>query len=249
MRPTHVLSAFALIAFALVVQTPSRADDVIPPKVLVRQFPQGQFCALPLSVTFTAPAAPIVIKFTAVEFVPDASNLLTWTEQSIDNVTLAPSAVVAANLAGPPPFGSSENCYIGDPQPVAYFHFNRPALSINLLELFDTDPVARGWDLSNDAFFNPSRSGPRDVETDADLTGGCVGIGSGTGTPSAGSTASVSFTLSGLTAGESYDLGAWWYAGFVRFPHDTNYLTVTITTESGTPVIRKSWGAFKSSLR
>jgi hypothetical protein len=93
------------------------------------------------------------------------------------------------------------------------------------------------------------RSAPRDVETIADPSGGSLGLGDGSGPPTAGITASASVTVSSLDPGQSYDLGAWWDALFVRFPHDLTYLTISVTTETGTPIATKSWGALKSTYR
>jgi hypothetical protein len=227
----------------------SAQDDLIIPKVLVRRFPQGQFCALPVSISFIAPTTNVIVTFTATEFVDNGSGTLTWTEQSIDNVSVATSAQVVANTEGPPASSSSENCYIGDPSPTTYFHFNRAGLTLALLERFDTDPASRGWTLSPRSRFVSGRSGPRNVETDQDLTGGSLALGDGTGTPATGVSSNAKLTLSALSPGTSYDLGAWWYAGFVRFPHDADYLTITITTATGTPVAQKSWGALKSRYR
>ncbi len=239
----------ALLASVFALAAPAGAQELITPKVLIRRFPQGQFCALPVSISFVAPSTDVIVTFTAAEFVDDGSGTQTWTEQAIDNVTVASTAQVAANTAGPPEFSSSENCYVGDPQPVTYFHFNRAGLTLALLELFDTDPASRGWTMSPHSHFDSGRSGPRDVENDADLTGGSLALGDGSGVPASGITSSATLTLSTLDPGTSYDLGAWWYAGFVRFPHDTDYLTITITTNAGTPIAQKSWGALKSRYR
>ena len=245
------LLRLSLLLAALAAPGASRADEVIPDKILVRKFPQGQFCALPISITFTAPAEQVMVKFAALEFVDDGSGTLTWTEQAIDNVSIATTAQVVANFAPPPAGSNSEFCYNGDPQPVSYFHFNRAGLTLVLLERFDTDPSARGWDLSAGGYFKTGigNTAPRDVENEADFTGGSLGIGPGTGTPAAGVTRSGSIRVTGLTQGVSYDLGAWWNAGFVRFPPDVTYLTISISTVSGTPVARKSWGGLKSSYR
>src|SRR5262245_30163959 len=81
--------AVPLLALTLIGPLPSRADEeVVAPKILKRPFPSGTFCALPISITFTAPATPIRITFTAVEWLanPNNGNATTWTEQSIDNV-------------------------------------------------------------------------------------------------------------------------------------------------------------------
>ncbi len=226
-----------------------RAQDVLPPKTLVRRFPQGFYCPLPVAVTFTAPATPITITFTATVYVDDGHGVPTWTAQSIDNVTLAASSVVTPNIAPPPAGSSLESCYIGDPLPTPYFHFNRAGLAIDLLERFDTNPAGRGWDLAHGGYFNTARSALRNVETATDATGGSLGIGPSTTTPVIGATASSSISVAGLVEGASYDLGAWWDAQFVRFPFDTNYLTISITTVEGTPVVQRSWGALKSAWR
>lgn len=245
----------APLLLALVLGAPSaraQEDDVIPPRVIVRQFPQGQFCALPVSISFIAPATPIKVTFTALQFAESGFAGLLWTNQAIDNVSIATTAQVVANTEAPSS-GNSASCYdnaTGTPDPpVAYFHFNRAGLTLNLLELFDSDPVARGWDLSDGAAFVNGRSAPRNVENDSDESFGCVVFGDGLGTPVANQTKSASVSLAGLTEGVSYDLGAWWDANFVRFPFDTNYLTVTITTGNSTVVARKTWGALKRQYR
>ncbi len=240
-----------LLLALLVCATSARAqeDDVIPPRVIVRQFPQGQFCALPVTISFIAPLTPIKVTFTALQFADNGSGQLQWTDQAIDNITLATTTQVTANTEGPPLNGNSENCYIGDPQPTPYFHFNRAGLTLDLLERFDSDPSARGWDLADGAAFVNDRSAPRDVETDSDVSFGSVVLGDGSGTPEASQTKSASFTFTGLTQGVSYDLGAWWESNFVRFPHDTTYLTITITTDASTVIARKTWGALKRQYR
>ncbi|MCC6348515.1 MAG: hypothetical protein IT347_02860 [Candidatus Eisenbacteria bacterium] len=239
-----VVTLLALAGFAL-PGTAVAQDEVIPAKTLVRKFPQGLFCALPVSLSFTAPVEPVVITFTALQWVDDGSGTLTWTQQLIDNVTVSPTTQVAANTLPPPAGSNEESCYIGDPQPTPYFRFNRSGLEHDLLELFDDDPAPRGWNMTDGAYFNGSRSADRDVENLTDATGGSLGLGDGSGTPTAGSHASASITLGNLNQGVSYDLDAWWDAGFVRFPHDTDYLTISITTLAGVPVAKKSWGALK----
>ncbi|NOT34398.1 MAG: hypothetical protein HOP12_09535, partial [Candidatus Eisenbacteria bacterium] len=241
----------SLLALAFVAPGRSSADELLPPKVLVRKFPAGQFCALPVSITFTAPSTPIVVKFTAAVWVQDDALGLTWTEQLIDNVSLATTSQVAANTSGPPEFSNSENCYVGDLSPTTYFHFNASGLSIDLLELFDSNPTARGWDLAAGGYYSTLHVGPRNVDSalEPDLNGGALGLGDGSGTPVPGATASASVTIPALTAGQSYDLGAWWYAEYVHFPHDVDYLTISISTLDGTPVARRSWGAVKHSYR
>lgn len=243
------LAALALLA-AFTTPRPALAqDEVIPAKTLVRKFPQGTFCPLPVSITFTAPVEAVIVTFTALEWVDDGSGGLQWTQQMLDNVTVAPTSDVTPNLLPPPAGSNAEFCYIGDPQPTPYFRFNRAGLDLRLLERFDSDPVARGWGMTDGATFVAGETAARNVENLTDLTGGSLGLGDGTGSPAAGATASTSLTLDNLEAGVSYDLCAWWDAGFVRFPHDTDYLTVTITTLGGVPVAKRSWGAVKRDFR
>lgn len=243
------LAAFLALAAVAAPRPAAAQDELIPAKVLVRKFPSGTFCALPVSLSFTSPVNAVIVTFTAQEWVDDGTGTLTWTQQLLDNITVSPTADVTPNYL-PPPAGSNEEfCYIGDPQPTPYYRFNRAGLELDLLERFDDDPTARGWDMTHGAYFDAGHTAPRDVENLTDDTGGSLGLGDGTGAPSAGATASTSITLANLNVGTSYDLDAWWYAGFVRFPHDTDYLTVTITTLAGTPVARRSWGAVKSDRR
>lgn len=244
----HLALWLGLLASVLPAPAPVRADAVLPPVILGRKFPQGQFCALPVNVTFTSPTPAVVITFTALEFVDNGSGTFVWTGQSLDNITLAATATVAANFGPPPPFSSSENCYIGDPVPVSYFYSNR-AVPMLLKELCDDDPQARGWVWSPRSNFDASRTAARIVETEDDFTGGSIALGDGSVTPGPGITSSASVIVSGLVDGVSYDLGAWWFADFVRFPHDTDYLTITVETLNGTPVARRSWGGVKAGYR
>lgn len=247
MRRSAVVFAALLLAASL--PAVAAADDLIPAQVLVRRFPQGVFCALPVSLDFVAPDAPVIVTFTAVEFLDDGSGHVTWTEQAIDNVSLATTAQVVANTAGPPAGALYENCYIPDPQPVPYFHFNHPGLALEVLDLFDTDPASRGWTLGTGGYFS-SRTAPRNVDVAGGTpTGGSLGLGNGTGPVVEGQTASSSLLVTGLVPGVSYSLGAWWFANFVRFPYVAPYLTISITSDTGTPVARRSWGAVKAAGR
>jgi len=250
MSRTRPLLSAALLALACFAPQPvAAAEDLIEPKVLVRKFPQGQFCALPVSISFVAPLEPVTVTFTALQWVDDGSGTLQWTAQLLDNVTVAPTAQVAPNTLAPLPGSNSEFCYSGDPQPTPYFRFNRAGLDLRLLERFDTDPAARGWFLGDGGFFVADETAARDVETETDFTGGSLRLGDGAGTPVAGQTASASVMLDNLELGVSYDLCAWWDAGFVRFPHDVDYLTITVTSESGVPVASRSWGSLKRAFR
>ena len=247
----HPLPLSLALAALLVAPLANRAaaDEVVELRPIKRPFPQGQFCALPVRLDFVSPVDAVAITFTAQVFVDDGSGTLRWTNQCVDNITLATSAQVLANFGPPPENSASANCYVGDLTPTEYFHFNNPGLTFALRELCDDDPAPRGWDLSHDAFFTTDHAAPRNVNTDSDLTGGSIALGHDSATPSSSALASASIQVGGLTPGASYDLGAWWFADFVRFPHDTDYLTVEIRTLGGTPVARRSWGAVKSTYR
>ncbi|HTO91608.1 MAG TPA: hypothetical protein VMJ70_10815 [Candidatus Sulfotelmatobacter sp.] len=251
MKPTNTpVLLLVLSALALGAPTARADEDLIPPKVLVRHFPEGLFCPLPISISFVTPATDVVVHFDALEFADD-NGTPKWTQQLIDDVSIAPTSVVAAHF-GPAPDGQPrQSCYVDDPDnfPVNYFYFNAPGVTPTYLELFDTDPTARGWDMTHGAYFDNTRSGSRDAVGDTDTSGGALGLGDGTSPPAPNVTKSTSVHIEGLSIGQSYDLGAWWYAGFARFPHDVTYLTISITTTGGTPVARKSWGGLKSKYR
>jgi hypothetical protein len=237
-----------LLALALLPPSAPRAEDVIPPTILIRRFPQGTFCPLPVSMSFVAPSTPITVTFTAVQWEDDGFGGFAWTDQAIDNVTIAHSSVVSANTSLPPEGSSASFCYINDPAGTTpYFHFNNAGLAIDVLEQFDTNPSSRGWDLTEGAYLQ--RSAPHDVSSgEGDESTGSVGIGDGAGTPDLAQTRSISFTVSGLTAGDSYDLCAWWFANFVK--EGAPYLTISITTGAGpTEVARKTWGSLKAQYR
>jgi len=243
MTLARVLFALSVIAPVVAEIQPARAQELIPPQVLIRRFPQGTFCALPVTITFTAPATPVTITFKAVQWVSDGSQLQ-WTDQAIDNVSLAKTSVASANICGP--FGT---CY--DQNLVSYFCFSNPGLDITLLELFDTDPAPRGWTGSALTSFVSGRTAPRVVDpnaADPDENGGCLRLGDGSDVPDVNAVQTATITVSNLVEGQSYDLGAWWDCNFVRFPHDTPYLTITVMSGT-TPIATKSWGAVKHTYR
>jgi hypothetical protein len=234
-----------LLAAGFVEVPTARAQELIPPRVIIRRFPQGTFCALPVSITFTAPATPVTITFSAKQWISDGSQLQ-WTDQAIDNVSVALSSVVAANIAGP--FGT---CY--DQNLVTYFGFDLPGATSTFLDLFDTDPAPRGWTGSALTSFvaggrTALRNPDHDDQTSDDISGGCLRLGDGSDVPDANATQTATITLSNLTEGQSYDLGAWWDCNFVPNGQDQVFLTITVTTGT-TPIATKSWGAVKHTYR
>jgi hypothetical protein len=258
-RSLTLLALASALAAAIPAPAVHAGGDVIPPKTFGRKFPEGQYCPLPVSISFTPPTSAVVIYFDANNYVEDNGAPL-WTNQSIDNVTVATTAQVSAHTFGPPE-GNCESCYVdddGEPiEPaVSYFYFNDPGLTLNLIELFDTHPGPRGWDLSNGGYYldsstpTPPFSAPRNPATCLDVNnGGSLGLGVESATPSLSEIATSSIEVSGLTPDTSYDLSAWWNSQRVGFPHDDIYLTIRIETPDGTPVARRSWGSLKAGYK
>lgn len=252
--PFRSMTFLLLAAAALAGSAPvTRAGDgvvILAPRPMDRRFPQGQFCALPVDLEFTAPGPTVRVLFEARRFVLDPNdNQLHWTEQSLDNVMIATAADYDANFGPPPEFGSSQNCYIGDPLPTPYFYFNRPGLVLPLAELFDTDPAARGWDLAHGAYYRDNYSAPRNPELDNDPSGGSLGMGEDSASPVGDEVATTEITVNGLTQGQNYNLSAWWDVGYVIFGSTETFLTVTIFGPESTPVARRSWGGVKRAYR
>src|SRR5688572_27629941 len=90
-----------LTAAALAGSAPAfrGGDEVVAaPRPIVRRFPQGQFCALPVDLEFAAPGATVRVVFEARVFVLDPNDSqYHWTNQSIDNVAIATAADYDAN--------------------------------------------------------------------------------------------------------------------------------------------------------
>ncbi len=250
-RPHHHpwLTLAALLAAAAALPAGVRAqDDLIDPTPITRKFPQGQFCTLPVELSFIANGPAATIAYEANVYTDDGAGGLLWTNQSIDNAVIATDTDYAANFGPPPEFSSSQNCYIGDPQPTPYFYFNRAGLVLPLLERFDNDPGPRGWDLAQGAYFQDSNTGPRNPEADDDYTGGSLGLGLESPNPSLADRARTSITVGGLTNGQRYFLTTWWDCGNVVL-NGATYLTIRITGSGATPLAQKSWGAVKRRYR
>ena len=137
---------------------------------------------------------------------------------------------------------------------VGSFWFNRP-LTLPLLEVFNTDPGARGWDMTHGAVFDASTTGPRNPELDIDYTGGSLLLGANTpgGTPA--DSAMTSIAVTGLVAGHSYTVSGWWFVG--NIPQDPNngdpLLNVTLDLrifgDTSTPIMHRTWGRLKADYR
>jgi hypothetical protein len=252
-RPAWIASALTIAAFAaLALPLAAPAQDLIQPKKLDRRFPAFKFCPLPVSADFVAdgPVATLQFKgnvFAAGPFGPQ------YCGQRIDNVAICSTSDYAPNFGFPPQFSPSSSCYTDNH--VGSFYFNRGGLALPLLEIFDTDPTARGWDMTHGALYDPDESGPRDPEADADFTGGSLLLGAETpgGTPADSAYTSVS--VSGLVTGHAYTVSGWWWVGNIPQDLDTGdpLLNVTLTLRvfgsTSTPIMRRSWGSLKADYR
>ena len=243
----HGLRAALLLALAAAAAPVSA--DVIQTRPLNRKFPSGQFCPLPLSIEFTSPTDRVTVEFKALRFVNDEFGDPQYTEQLIDNVMLAPTAVHNGNF-GPPPddWFALVDCYTcgGVTTTASYFHFTNIA-TLPLRELFDVDPATTGWDMTNGAYWNTIQGAPRRVEqeNDQDFSAGCLLLGDQGSQPDPYGTTSKEIT--GLTAGASYTLSAWWSANISSCQIDPPpiHLTITISAPNQVgvdePVAQSNW--------
>jgi hypothetical protein len=256
-----VLGGIMAVALsATLVQSARAQDDLIIPLPVKRKFPAGTFCTLPVVVSFVADGPTATVTYEVNIYTEDPAaqpgSPLVWTEQSIDNAVVSTTADYNANSGEEPDGSQAFFCYNGgsDPAPPVLY-FNRAGLVLPLVELFDTDPTARGWDMSRGAYYVSDRSAPRDPETDGETHqgdtsfGGSLGIGQETASPSLDDKAFSAITVGGLTAGTSYTLTTWWDSGNVFFANDRTYLTIHITGAGSTPLAEKSWGGLKKSYK
>lgn len=251
------LALVGLMAFGLsatLVRT-ARAQDELVSTPITRHFPQGVFCTLPVVLSFVADGPTATLTYEVNVYTEDTSvgppHPLAWTQQSIDNVVISTTADYNNNLGPPDGNESWAFCYDGGQNPAPpLFYFNRGGLVLPLLELFDSHPSGRGWDMSRGAFYVSGSSAPRNPEppNGPDATGGSLGIGQETPSPSLDDRAFTSITFGGLTAGTSYALTTWWDSGNV-FENNLTYLTVHIFGSNATPIATKSWGAIKKSYK
>ena len=255
--------ALALALTAVIPAAALAGGDIIPSKKIVRSFPVGTWCPLPISISFTPPVSSVIVYFDAQVYIDNGFGSLSWTGQQIDNVSVVTTAQVAANSGTASGQSCDDenisNCYgefpVDEPPP-SYLFFNRPGLTLAHLELFDSDPTARGWDMIHGGYFVNSLSpdffrftAPRVPEGCGDPTGGSLGLGPVSTPESIDAVATTSITVSGLTPGTSYDLGAWWNTKEANPGGNVILLTIRIERQDGTPIARKSWGGLKSGYK
>lgn len=232
------LGAVAMVACTAL---PAAAQELIQPRPKDRLFPQGLFCPMPLDFPFVANGPTATIRFsTNVFFHSSNSGQLEWSEQSIDNITIAPQSVYDANLGLEGEY--SELCYIGDD--IAQRFYFQNAGAIPLKELFETDPAITGWDLANGAYWKLTPPGaPNDPGTETDRPAFSLGLGEDSATPSLEDSAFTSLAVSGLVKGQAYVLSGWWNVQYM----DENELTLTVRIYGSgtTPADRRTWGVLK----
>jgi hypothetical protein len=221
-----------------------RARELIEPRTKDRKFPVGLFCPIALDLHFTANASSATIRFSTNVFWNDG-NSLRWTEQYLDNICVADSAVFVNTQVAPGSYSSS--CYVGVGELIpARFAF-QSAGTIPLKELFASNPSGT-WDLSHGAYWRSNYSAPSNPGVENDTTSsGSLGMGQDSATPSASDSAITSITVR-VSARTGYDLSGWWDARRV-LELNTVFLTVHITGPGATPIVTKTWGALKRQYR
>ncbi len=247
--PAGVARAFAIAGF-LLVAAPCAADVVvIDVPLLVRKFPEG-FCQLPVTVPFTPTGSQVTIHFAADVYVlvdQGSGPVPVYTDQSIDNVAVVPTTIHNAHSVDNN--GDYANCYLDAPVPKVFL-FDDPGVgTVPLLEQFAS--AAPGWDVSQDCFFDNSRSAdndPSDTVGPHDQTGGSLRLGSIKANPSVPDIARTSRTVTGLTPGLSYTLSGWWHAIGGIFTNQVT-LKIRITEPESTPVNGGTWGSLKIRYR
>lgn len=231
-RGPHAISLIALVLFmglawlaALVPQVCAQDVVILPPRPLDRKFPTG-FCPFEFTLTFVPTTTTATLRFWA-----NVSAANGPTQQGIDNICVVKETVYNSNK------GTCSACprYIGPPDiPVEAFFFNRSGLDIAFLERFDTDPIGRGWNTGEGAWWNDLQSAPANPEAPGGTNPpGFLRLGGASG-DCPRDTAWTSITVGGLTAGTVYVLSGWWYAGNITLGQTT--LVASVDTGSPNPV-------------
>jgi hypothetical protein len=241
-------AAVTMFSFLAAAGSALAQDELVPPRVTDRKYPQGVYCPLPVDVAFTADGATATIRFsTHTVFFTDPFNDVQWSQQEIDNIGVSLESVYQANLG---PLGPNSNdCYFDDDLPATFYFQN--AGTLPLLEKFDTDPGALGWDLAHGAYWSTSNTAPNDPGSDSDYSSiGCLGIGEDAPSPAERDLADSAYTtirVEGLTAGQSYRLTGWWNVQQMEL--DEIFLTIRIFGDEATEITRATFGGLKARYR
>lgn len=243
-RLASILALSGALAGLLGAALPAASQELITPRTKDRKYPQGVFCPIPIEGTFTANGPSAIIRFsTNVFYYSQNQQGLVWTEQYLDNLSVAPLAVYQDHLG--PPGSYSSDCYFGETIPER-FYFQDVTGPLPLLETFDTG--APGWDVTQGAYWTNAVTAPSDPGTETDFGGsGALGLGQNSATPSASDSAVTSVVVSGLTSGQTYVVSGWWDVRDMEL--DQIHLTLRIYGNGAVPIAQRSWGGLKRRYR
>ncbi|HKQ59512.1 MAG TPA: T9SS type A sorting domain-containing protein [Candidatus Eisenbacteria bacterium] len=216
-RLAGVAAAIACIAIA----SDLFAQDVvvISPRPIDRKFPTG-FCPIEVVFPFVAPGPSATLRFAA-----NVSAAGGPTGQGIDNICVVSQSAYDAN------HGTCPACPTYNPAPpVTGLLFNRLGV-LPFKELFDDDPAARGWDMSEGAWWDQSASAPNNPESGSSNVPplGFLRLGGAYG-DCPRDTARTGVVVSGLVTGQSYVLTGWWHAGVTMTLGQT---TLVVSADTG----------------
>jgi hypothetical protein len=252
-QPKAPLLPAALLAFAAAFLQPmpvAAQEVIISPGPLVRKFPENVYCPFPIELEFTATAPFATIHAVANVYTFSGATSF-YTHQAIDNLFVVAHADYLAHSV--PNDQAYDICYLGETVPTIFYFDQLPGGTAKLAETFASS--ASGWDLTQGAYFDGTRSADNDPSNqdpappDRDHSGGCLGLGLDVNpTPSPADSARTSITVSGLTAGQSYNVTGWWTVGDGIFT-DKASLTIKVTGPGGTPITQRTWGALKGLYR
>ncbi len=226
----------------------AQAQELLPPRVTDRKFPEFLFCPIPLEMSFVANKATATLRFstTTVNYLYSdfQGTQQRWAHQSIDNICVVPENVYLANRG--PLAGSAADCYLN--APVAETFYFHTAGTIPLKEDFSVLPSATGWDLSHGAYWYETRTAPNNPATGSgEIPLGSLGLGPDTPSHALTDSAFTTRQVSGLTPGTTYRVTGWWAVESMQ--EDKIFLTVAVLDDSATPIARTTWGALKSRFK
>lgn len=237
-----------LLASLALPMTAVHAQELLPPRVTDRKFPQFTFCPIPLEMSFVAnkPTATLRFSTTTVNYLYSdfSGSEPRWSHQSIDNICVVPEAVYLANRG--PLAGSAQDCYIGAPiAETFYFH---TAGTIPLNENFAALPSLTGWDLLHGAYWYETRTAPNDPSTGSgNIPLGSLGLGADNPPYALTDSAYTTKQVTGLTPGQTYRVTGWWAVEEMQL--DKIFLTVAVLDDSATPIARTTWGGLKRRFK
>lgn len=226
--------ATLVLAAAVTLPVETAADVVlIEPPVLIRKFPEG-ICPLPILMTFTASGTSATLHAEANVYAGQTND---YTRTAIDNIALVPTATLLAHM---------DFLGVGFCTPDTILKFQElPAGTVPLVETFESG--APGWDLTQGAYLDATRSAPLVPSFSAGTK--CLGLGLDNTTPAPNVFARTSITVTGLTAGVSYTVSGWWHVESAAIATDDSRLWLKVTGPDPTPAQGRTWGTLKTLYR